>query len=77
MIGEDLENPIEYTNPDSENYKDLVEVIREKLNLTTLKYQKLENLVNAIGLPKEKLCTYCWDGIGLLLAFEELTTMQD
>ena len=77
LIGKDLENPIEYTNPDSENYKAMVEVIRKKLNLTTLKYQKLENLVNAIGLPKEKLCTYCWDGIGLLLALEELTTLQD
>jgi len=63
LIGEDLENPVEYTNPESDNYKAMVNVIREKLHLTTLKYQKLENLVKAIGLPKEKLCTYCWDGI--------------
>jgi glutamine phosphoribosylpyrophosphate amidotransferase len=28
-----------------------------------LKYQKLSDLVSAIGLPKEKLCTYCWDGV--------------
>ena len=41
----------------------MVDRIRQKLNLTSLKYQKLENLVKAIGLPKEKLCTYCWDGI--------------
>jgi amidophosphoribosyltransferase len=32
------------------------------LNLTTLKYQRLEDLVAAIGLPKERLCTHCWDG---------------
>jgi amidophosphoribosyltransferase len=38
------------------------ESIRKRLNLTTLKYQRLEDLVSAIGLPKEKLCTYCWDG---------------
>lgn len=63
LIGKDLQDPIEYTDPDSENYKAMVEVIRKKLRLTTLKYQKLENLVNAIGLPKEKLCTYCWDGV--------------
>ena len=63
LIGEDLENPVEYTNPESDNYKAMVNVIREKLHLTTLKYQRLENLVKAIGLPKEKLCTYCWDGI--------------
>ncbi len=63
LIGKDLQDPIEYTDPDSENYRAMVEVIRKKLRLTTLKYQKLENLVNAIGLPKEKLCTYCWDGV--------------
>ena len=63
LIGKDLENPVEYTNPESDNYKAMVNVIREKLHLTTLKYQKLENLVKAIGLPKEKLCTYCWDGV--------------
>jgi len=63
LIGKDLENPVEYTNPESDNYKAMVNVIREKLHLTTLKYQRLENLVKAIGLPKEKLCTYCWDGV--------------
>jgi len=40
----------------------VVDNIRDRLKLTTLQYQKLENLVKAIGLPKEKLCTYCWDG---------------
>jgi amidophosphoribosyltransferase len=40
----------------------MVEKIRQRLKLTSLKYQKLENLVKAIGLPKEKLCTHCWDG---------------
>jgi len=63
LIGKDLENPVEYTNPESDNYKAMVNVIRKKLHLTTLKYQTLANLVKAIGLPKEKLCTYCWDGV--------------
>ena len=63
LIGKDIENPAEYTNPDSDNYKAMVEVIRKKLQLTTLKYQRLEDLVKAIGLPKEKICTYCWDGV--------------
>jgi amidophosphoribosyltransferase len=40
----------------------MVEVIRERLDLDTLRYQRLEDLVAAIGLPKEQLCTYCWDG---------------
>lgn len=52
----------EYANPDTERHAAMVERIRQRLGLTTLKYQKLTDLVEAIGLPKEKLCTYCWDG---------------
>ena len=42
----------------------MVDAIREKLKLTSLKYQKIEDMVGAIGLPKEQLCTHCWDGSG-------------
>ncbi|MHC4606418.1 MAG: amidophosphoribosyltransferase, partial [Planctomycetota bacterium] len=52
----------EYADPSSDKYAQMVEVIRKRLNLTTLQYQRLGDLVEAIGLPKEKLCTYCWDG---------------
>jgi amidophosphoribosyltransferase len=52
----------EYTDPDSKKYAAMVETIRKSLKLTSLKYQRLPDLVDAIGLPKEKLCTYCWDG---------------
>jgi amidophosphoribosyltransferase len=41
----------------------MVERIRQRLGLTTLQYQQLDDLVTSIGLPKEKLCTYCWDGM--------------
>ena len=60
--GKDNENPTEYANPCSEEHCAMVERIRERLKLTSLTYQKLDDLVEAIGLPKEKLCTYCWDG---------------
>ena len=40
----------------------MVERIRQQLGLTSLKYQRLDDLVAAIGLPKSRLCTYCWDG---------------
>ena len=40
----------------------MIDGIRRRLRLTTLKYQRIEDLVAAIGLPKEKLCTHCWDG---------------
>ena len=51
-----------YSDPDSEKYAMMVEWIRKQLNLTSLRYQRLDDLVEAVGLPKEKLCTYCWDG---------------
>jgi amidophosphoribosyltransferase len=51
-----------YANSESQEYAKMVEQIRINLDLTTLKYQKLNDLVEAIGLPKEKLCTHCWDG---------------
>ena len=55
-------DPRPYCDPDSDGYAAMVEGIRRRLNLTSLRYQRLEDLVGAIGLPKEKLCTYCWDG---------------
>lgn len=51
-----------YADPDGAPYKGMVEYIREKLNLTSLAFQTVDDLVKAIGLPKEKLCTYCWTG---------------
>ncbi|MFX1379773.1 MAG: amidophosphoribosyltransferase [Promethearchaeota archaeon] len=63
LIGSNIEDPAEYTNPESDKYKAMVDVIRKKLQLTSLQYQRLEDLVKAIGLPKEKICTYCWDGV--------------
>ena len=55
-------DPSAYWDPDCDNFAAMVERIRRRLNLTTLRYQRLDDLVDAIGLPKEKLCTYCWDG---------------
>ena len=51
-----------YLDPDGEPYKKMVDKIRNDLGLTTLAFQRLDDLVAAIGLPKEKLCTYCWTG---------------
>lgn len=52
----------EYSDTSSPKYKAMVEQIRKNLNLTTLQFQDLNDLVEAIGLPKERLCTHCWDG---------------
>lgn len=55
----------EYSDPDSEKYAEMVDKIAEMLDLDSLMYQRLDDLVKAIGLPKEKLCTHCWDGSGI------------
>lgn len=52
----------EYSDPASERFEAMVDRTRIRLGLTSLRYQRLEDLVTAVGLPKEKLCTYCWDG---------------
>lgn len=51
-----------YATTDSPEYKRMVEIIRQRLGLTSLRFNKLETLVAAIGLPKCKLCTHCFDG---------------
>ncbi len=52
----------EYADPTSEKYKAMVAQIAKNLGLDSLMYQDLPDLVEAIGIPKEKLCTHCWDG---------------
>jgi len=52
----------EYTNPRSDRYTTMVDRIGQRLSLTSLRYQELPDLVESIGLPKERICTYCWDG---------------
>jgi amidophosphoribosyltransferase len=52
----------EYASAGSSKNFEMIEKIRQQLGLTSLAYQKLEDLVEAVGLPKEKLCTHCWDG---------------
>lgn len=51
-----------YSDHTTEQYKAMVDTIRKNLELTSLRFQKLEDLVEAIGIPKERLCTHCWDG---------------
>ena len=51
-----------YSDPDSEEYENMVEGIRKKLNFTTLRFNRLDDMLDAVGLPPENLCTYCWNG---------------
>ena len=58
----DTQNISEYIGPNSKKYKKMVELIAKDIDITTLRYQTVDDMVRAIGLPKEKLCLYCWTG---------------
>jgi amidophosphoribosyltransferase len=62
--GKDDTNLELYQKTNSPEYIKLVDEIRKELNITTLKFNSIENMVSAIGLPKGQLCTHCWDGTG-------------
>lgn len=52
----------EYTDPDSEKYQNMVDKIREKLHFTSLRFHRLDDMIDAVGIGADKLCTYCWNG---------------
>ena len=54
----------EYATPDTERYNRMVDEISKELHFTTLRYQRVEDMIEATGLPAESLCTYCWNGKG-------------
>ena len=60
--GDDSKNLEDYVKTDSPKYNKMVEEIRRQLGLTSLKFSKLETLIEAIGLRKEDVCTHCFDG---------------
>lgn len=52
----------EYANPDSEKYQRMVDGICEKLNFTSLRFHRLDDMLESVGIDPENLCTYCWNG---------------
>jgi amidophosphoribosyltransferase len=60
--GKDIKDVSKYLNEDSLNYKKMVEWITRDIGVTSIRYQRLNDMVSAIGLPREKLCLYCWTG---------------
>ena len=51
-----------YVDPDTAEHEDMVERIRQKLNFTSLRFNRLDDMIEAVGIGRENLCTYCWDG---------------
>ena len=63
LEGENVENILhEYTDPNSDRYNAMVEEIRKQQNFTTLRYFRLDDLLDSIGIEPCKVCTYCFDG---------------
>ena len=63
LEGENAEqNLMLYTDPDSEQYKNMVNEICKELTFTSLMYQRLDDMMTATGIDPDKLCTYCWTG---------------
>ena len=53
----------QYADPDTEKYAAMIEEIRKEMNFTSLRYARLDDMLDSTGLPHDKLCTYCWDGV--------------
>ena len=62
LEGDPDKNLQDYATTDSEKYKAMVAEICRRLNLTSLRFSSIENMVEAIGLPKCRICTHCFDG---------------
>ncbi len=62
--GEDVERDIlyDYVNPDSDRYHHMLEEIKRQMGFTSLAYNRLDDMIEAVGIGREKLCTYCWSG---------------
>ena len=52
----------EYADPDTERYQKMQEEIGKRMKFTSIRYQRLDDMIEAIGVDRECLCTYCWDG---------------
>ncbi|MBQ8822752.1 MAG: amidophosphoribosyltransferase [Lachnospiraceae bacterium] len=63
MEGADKEiDLMKYVNPDTPEYAEMVDRICKQLNFTSLRYHRLDDMIEAVGIDRSKLCTYCWDG---------------
>lgn len=62
MTGSENVDLTPYADPESQEYKEMLERIRQKLHFTSLRYHRLDDLMESVGIDRCKLCTYCWDG---------------
>nr|WP_300305513.1 amidophosphoribosyltransferase [uncultured Anaerostipes sp.] len=51
-----------FSDPDTPEYQAMIDEICRQLNFTSLRYHRLDDMIESVGLDRSKLCTYCWDG---------------
>jgi amidophosphoribosyltransferase len=52
----------DYVDPDTPEYAEMLERIGKQLNFTSLRYHRLDDMIDSVGIDRDRLCTYCWDG---------------
>ncbi len=62
LEGKEPDSFYEYCDPSTDKYHNMVDLICRKLNFSSLKYQNIHDMIEAIGICKDKVCTYCWNG---------------
>lgn len=62
MHGRHIKELEPYLDPDSNKYKEMIRTMEKDLNINSLRYQRLEDMLSATGLPADNFCTYCWTG---------------
>jgi amidophosphoribosyltransferase len=62
--GQEVERAVldDYADPDSERYDRMVENIRRQLGFTSLRFNRLDDMLDSCGIDRTRLCTYCWNG---------------
>ena len=63
--GENVDRAVldKYADPNSAEYANMLDMIREQLNFDSLAYNRLDDMIDSVGIDPEKLCTYCWNGV--------------
>lgn len=63
--GENVDRAVldKYADPNTAEYANMLDMIREQLNFDSLAYNRLDDMIDSVGIDPEKLCTYCWNGV--------------
>lgn len=63
--GENVDRAIldQYADPTTDRYAHMLDMIRDQLNFDSLSYNRLDDMIDSVGIDPEKLCTYCWNGV--------------